>query len=369
MKKALVFLGMLVVGGLVGYLGASYFLSDDGGTSQYPDHYSWIVLLLLPVFYLLVVGWHELGHVVAGKLENFTFHSLTVGPFAWKRDDDERIAFQWNRNLNVSGGVAIMLPEGAENLANRFARYAAGGPVASLLLAGVGFGLHQVLPEGNFLRLAVMVTGMFSVLIFVATAIPFQAGGFASDGKRVLTLLRGGPEAQADLAVLRAMGILRSGASYEQLPIAEFKLLESAQSTSPIQRVTGRYYHYLYHLSRGEVDQAEQELNKVMESLSVYPKGMEGSFHLEHALFLAKYRKDLGAAEAALAKYAPNPTIEPMSLSLAKVAIADLTADYATIQSELPTIEKGLARTMDQSRVPIIKDWLKTWKDGRKTVA
>lgn len=367
MKKALGFAGMLIVGGFIGYLGASFFLADEGGSGQFPDHYSWVILLLLPVLYFIVVGWHELGHVFAGKMENFTFHSFTVGPFAWKREDDGRIGFRWNRNLNVSGGVAVMLPEGPDNLANRFARYAAGGPVASLILALVCLGLYQVLPTASFARITVMVIAMLSGLIFVATVIPFRAGGFASDGKRVITLLQGGPEAKADIAVLRAMGVLRAGEPYDQLPLAEFKAMEQIDNVSPIQLVTGQYYQYLYHLDQQDLDQAEAMLNTVMDNLSAFPKGMEGGFYLEKAFFLAKFREDLPGAEAAFARFEPNPMTEALSIALAKAAIADLKEDRSTVLGELPVIEKGLARTMDQSRVPMIKEWLKHWKDGVKT--
>jgi len=369
MKKAISFAAMLVVGGVVGYAGARFFLADDTSASVYPDYYIWIILLFIPVLYFLVVAWHELGHVMAGKMENFTFHSFTVGPFAWKREDDGRIRFQWNRNLNVSGGVAVMLPEGGENLANRFARYAAGGPVSSLLLTLLCLGLCQVLSPGSLLRLVALVTALLSGLIFIATVLPFRAGGFSSDGLRVITLLRGGPEARADLAVLRAMALLRAGEPYDQLPIADFKAMETIEDVAPIQLVTGYYYQYLYHLSRKEIDQAETMFNMVMDNLSAYPKGLEGSFYLEEALFQAKYRGNLALAEAAFAKFVPNPMVEDMSIALAKAAIAELKDDRQAIIAEVPTIEKGLARTLDKSRVPTIKSWISAWKAGKNTSA
>ncbi|MEM6770807.1 MAG: hypothetical protein AAF597_09510, partial [Bacteroidota bacterium] len=287
---------------------------------------------------------------------------------AWKREDDGRIAFRWNRNLNVSGGVAIMLPEGEDNLSARFARYAAGGPVASLLLVLIGLGIRWVMPEGNFFRLLGLMMALFSGFIFIATVIPFRAGGFASDGMRVLTLLRGGPAAKADLAIIRSMGILRSGRPYTDLPLAEFEAMEADDTANPIQRVTGYYYRYLYCLSIDELDQAAAFLQQTMDNLSVYPKGMDGGFYLEEALFAAKYPQDLPAAESAFGKFQPNPVVEPLSIALAQAAIAELKGDNEALQQALPIIEQGLSRTIDQSRVPTIKTWLKSWKDGIKTV-
>ncbi len=370
MKKVIGFAAMLAVGGIFGYAIAHFFLADEGpSTSSYPDYYAWIVLLLLPVMYFIVVGWHELGHVLAGKLENFTFHSFTVGPFAWKREGDGSIGFHWNRNLNVSGGVAIMLPEGDDNLAHRFARYAAGGPISSVVLGLLCWGLHELLPEGNFFKLMVLAIGLLSGMIFIATAIPFRSGGFASDGLRVLSLMRGGEDAVADLAVLQAMGVLRSGRSYDQLPIDQFAAMEQNESIPDTQKITGQYYQYLYHLSQDELDLAEEKLNAAIAKLDSFPKGMEGGFYLELALFHAKYRGDLAAAEAAMEKFEPNPTIEKMSLALTRAAIAELQGAPEQVQAELPAIEAGLGRTLNQSRVPEIREWLNAWRAGKKTTA
>lgn len=369
MKKVVGFVAMLVIGGILGYAITHFFLAGSGAaSSSYPSHYAWIVLFLLPVIYFVVVGWHELGHVLAGKLENFTFHSFTVGPFAWKREDDGTIGFHWNRNLNVSGGVAIMLPEGNDKLAQRFARYAAGGPLSSAALGLICWAVHDLPPEGSFFRLLIMAVGLLSAVIFIATVLPFRAGGFASDGLRVVSLLRGGEDATADLAVLRAMGVLRAGLPYEQLPIAQFAAMEGNDNIPAIQRITGQYYRYLYHLSRNEVDVAEAKLKTVMDNLDSFPQGMEGGFYLEQALFFARYRRDLAAAEAALAAYTPNPTVEKMSLALVKAAIADLKGEQESVLAELPAIEAGLNRTLDKSRVPLIREWLNEWKAGKKVV-
>jgi len=53
--------------------------------------------------------------------------------------------------------------------------------------------------------------------------------------------------------------------------------------------------------------------------------------------------------------------VEPLGIHLAKAAIADLKGDHSALALEFPGIEKGLARTVDQSAVPRIKQWVKDW--------
>ena len=132
MKKYIGFLGSMLLGA-----GLMYGLLSTGvldGLKGYPDSYGWFFIACLPLSYFFVVGLHELGHVAFGLWQDFDFYGLTVGPFSWKRDHGKGIKFAWNKNLNVAGGVAMMLPNGDHSLAKRFAWFAAGGPIFSLLL-------------------------------------------------------------------------------------------------------------------------------------------------------------------------------------------------------------------------------------------
>lgn len=359
MKKILGFGLLLIAGGMLGYFGASYFKGDDGGAS---NPYALWVLALLPVLFLLVVGIHELGHVAAGLSQRFSFYGLTIGPFSWKPDAEGKVRFAWNTQLNVAGGVAMMLPQGTERLRQRFTWFAAGGPLASLLLAVVAFGLFRLAADDTFIRMLLAATGAFSATICVVTLLPFRTGGFASDGLRILTFARNGKTAAADLAGLRAIAHLRAGQPYEDLPEADFAEVVNDPATPEQQRVTLNYYRYLHALGVGATDKAAELLEEVMDKLEVYPDGAQYSFYAEQAFFEAKYRQNLPAAEAAWSKFQENPFSEALSKHLTNAALAELREDYTALAAELPGIEKGLNRTIDQSRVPIIKQWLKGWQ-------
>lgn len=315
----------------------------------------------MPLLYILVVGVHELGHVAAGSWQRFQFYGLTVGPFAWKPDATGKTRFHWNKSLNLAGGVAIMLPEGAEDLRHRFMWFAAGGPLASLLLVGVAYGLSQLITPPHFVYFLLITISFFSLAIFIATILPFRAGGFASDGLRILTFARNGPTAAADLAGLQAAAHLRSGRPHSELPVNDFEAVVNDENVPEQQRTTMNYYRYLHALASGNIDEAADLYAAVMAGLDNYPAGTHGTFHLEQAFFEAHYRHNLPAAEAALARNTEGPFTEPLSVHIAQAAIAALRNDRQTLAPLLPVIEAALPRTMDQSRVPLIKEWLKSW--------
>lgn len=363
MKKVLSLFLMLGAGGLIGWGGAKLLLGARAPDKApfLPDGYGIWLLLALPLLYLFVVGLHELGHVALGRLQNFQFYGLTIGPFAWKPDAEGKVRFHWNTSLNLAGGVAIMLPNGTKQLRQRFMWFAAGGPLASLLLAAVGYGLSFLFPAPAFLHFLSLAICLFSLAIFVATILPFRAGGFASDGLRILTFARNGPTAAADLSSLRAAAHMRAGLPHSELPVDEFATVAANEKIPAQQRVTMEYYHYLHDVATGNIEAAAERYAGVMSRLDVYPAGTHGAFYLEQALFEAHYQKDLPAAEAALDQYTESPFTEALSVHLAEAAIAALKNDKKALEPLLPLIEAALPRSMDQSRVPLIKNWLKHW--------
>lgn len=364
MRKILVFVAMLGGGAGLGYVGAKLLLDDrkPDAIPLLPDNYGTYLLLLLPVLYLVVIGVHELGHVVAGRWQNFKFYNLTVGPFAWKPDDDDRIRFHWNTNLNVAGGVAVMLPNGTDRLRKRFMWFAAGGPLASVVLAVVSYFLAGVFNPSSFPYFAAYTIAAFSGLIWIATMIPIRAGGFASDGLRILTFARNGATATADLTGLRAIAHLRAGKPYSELPEAEMTAAAANEQLPKQQRALMDYYLYLHAIGVGDIPKAAKLLDVVMDRLDVYPEATHGNFYLEQALFSAKYLNDLPAAEAAMEKHTKSPLTEALSIHLAEAAVAELNGDTDALAAQLPGIESSLARSMDQSRVPTIREWLSGWE-------
>ncbi|MEM9929915.1 MAG: hypothetical protein AAF840_08865, partial [Bacteroidota bacterium] len=258
-------------------------------------------------------------------------------------------------------------PKGSESLRQRFSWFAAGGPIASILLALVAWVLSALFSPPAFAFYLLYTVAAFSGLIALATLIPSRMGGFSSDGMRILTFLQNGPTAKADLANLQALAHIRAGAPYEELPTDLFEEVAADEKVPKQQRVSIDYFRYLQLLAQGEVAEAHQRYNKVMEGLDAYPAGSHGGFYLEQAILEAQYLNNVPAAEAALAKAQDGPMTEALSRHLAEAAIAARKEDWKILTEQLPQIEKLIPSGMDQSRTPIIKNWVDSWKDALPT--
>lgn len=66
-------------------------------------------IAMLPVLILIVLGTHEIGHVLSGLSQGMRFLLLIVGPFGWHASASG-IRFEWNTNPALMGGLAAMLP-------------------------------------------------------------------------------------------------------------------------------------------------------------------------------------------------------------------------------------------------------------------
>ena len=80
---------------------------------------------------------HELGHVIFGKCNNFAFLSMSAWFFCWTKEKN-KIKFKWVLPLN-SAGHTEMVAKDTENLSARFKKYTAGGlyPTFILMLLGI----------------------------------------------------------------------------------------------------------------------------------------------------------------------------------------------------------------------------------------
>lgn len=358
--KTLRIIGALLLGGLVGGVGARY----GAHLAQNP---SWsggqklALLLLLPVAWLMAVLAHELGHVLLGYLNGFLFRWLTVGPFMWKKEAN-RLRFQWNKDLNTAGGMALCVPPDAHNLRRRFMAFAAGGPLASLLFCGMALGLYALgagttSAVGQVGWAAVAVAGGISGLLTLVTLVPMHAGGFYSDGARVLNLWRNGPAGQLELAVLSALVPSMAGTRPREL---SRQLLDQATELPDELPFKLYVYHYLYliALDHGQLAVAGQHLRAYRERLSLMPAALQGNVWLESAFFAAAYEHDLAAARAFQAQAKPSPHIPADVPARVEAALARLADDPALARAKAQLALQQLPKSLDQGSAQLYAEWL-----------
>lgn len=305
----------LALGAVGGYLLTRY--SPEVFTPiPAPRPWKLLALLALPVLWLVVVGVHELGHVVGGWLGGGRFLLMVVGPFMLRRTPSG-IRFALNRSVNLGGGLAACLPaDPARVTPHRTALMIASGPAASVLLALVSLVLAAALAGGESPGLGRAVLqnfmaglGLFSAFIAVATATPSAFGGFKSDGLRLLQLLRGNRRSEQEAAILSL-----SAASLAGVQPRDFdpELVRRAVSLNDgsLFDLYARLTVYYHAADRGEWASAQTLLNEVMAGETRLAPHIRDVVRCEYAWLLAT-RTDDAAAARAWAESARKPDFDP----------------------------------------------------------
>lgn len=152
----------------------------------------------------IVLGIHELGHLITGLVQGFRFELFIVGPLGFKRENG-KIKFFLNKNIAHYGGLAATIPkEDFPENSNKLANVCLAGPIASLVFAII---LGAIYFSFEFPHSKVIAIGaLASAGIFLVTTIPNKTGAFFTDRKRYQRLTSKGKERDVELAVLRIIG-------------------------------------------------------------------------------------------------------------------------------------------------------------------
>jgi hypothetical protein len=365
-RKIIAIAVSLALGGGIGYL-AAVVGGKAAATVPAPVMIA-LAVLFIPAFFF-VIAVHEGGHAWAGVRMNFDFRTYVVGPFLWDKQPGGW-KFQWNKNINTSGGLVICIPTGTENLAKRFSFYGAGGPLASLALAIIAFGIYGLATEfvvhtvaGQFFMYLLLMVSFLSSVIFLVTAIPMHAGGFSSDGARVLRFLRGGDTAQFEVLMLKMVSSSMAGVRPGQLDKTE--LLQAQALGEKLQAPMLVYIHYFLYLSaldKNELETAAHHLNEYVQAADEVPEGLRGSVWLEAAFFHAVVQHNLTQAEEYLKLYKPS-ALTPQAVEYAtRAAIANMKGEKEEFKSWITKAEHALPAMMDKGAMLLVRERMEVMK-------
>ncbi len=366
--KILFPLVMVSLGGLVGYSAVYLFMPTPEGALVTPLFFKLMVFPVLLLVIFCVIAIHELGHVAAGLLMDFEFKLITVGPFMVQKEGTS-VQFKWNKNLNIAGGLALCIPKTTDNITRKFMFFAAGGPLASLLLAVFAYLLTWAISYDNqiFIRFMFHVffsmVAIFSLAIFLLTVLPMKSGGFYTDGARILNLWRGGYQAKIEAVLLQVTSQLFAGTRPKQIDILPIQEAVEYPIDAPFKAYLHAflYYHYLdIHL----IEQAEIHLEKYASYLEEIPEGYRAMVWLEKAYFEATYQNDSEIARDFF-QHAKIGAIIPKSLVLrVEAAIAKAEKNYDLAIQKTQEALKELPNAMDRGTAVAEKEWLEnTLKD------
>lgn len=310
-------------------------------------------VLAFPVLMLIVLGTHEIGHVLGGLSQGMRFLLLIVGPFGWHASSSGP-KFQWNTNLALMGGLAAMLPKNGGATRRQLLVMVAGGPLASLLLAIFAF-VPASVSDPRFAAYFTIVAGT-SFGIFLVTLIPVRSGGFMSDGLQIIDVLRGGRSVIERNTLMHVFAQSLDGVRPRDWDSATIDELARLDSQDPLQRTGG----LMYLLARAMDCQNDADIARyrslLEDSVEGYPSGFKQSIYVELAI-CAWLAGDTDAVRRYL-KLSKGGIVEKSRRLLAQAALAKLEGRDRDCERDRQLAIDALANASDAGQRKLTEDQL-----------
>jgi Peptidase family M50 len=308
-----------------------------------------------PVLYVSI-AFHEIGHLVAGKLAGMKAGGIVVGGLMLLRSGDRwRFHFDYRRLL--SGGLAKSLPTRGDFNRARYAWMVAGGPLATILLATVsGIALWRSGSGAGWLSSLWWI----NLILFGGTLLP-AAGPNKSDGARLWMLLRSEEETRSWIALHHVMAEEAVGVLPRAWDAELFALMlrpDTGGDTASRHMLA----FYRYNDQRDEC-RALQHLEKALSASGTCGKAVRRWCFAEAACSSALLRGNPVAARtwvaraAKLRKAASKHNVEAyLAQSEGRYADAQKAWDATLAFLARKKMDSGLARYA-KARIEEYRDW------------
>lgn len=346
-----------IAGAGLGYFSATYLKSALPLKLIGPHGYAELLLYVLLGFFAawLSIAFHELGHLAAGLMQGFRI-ALYVAGFLGVRGTANGVRVYWNRNAALMGGIAATIPqtfERGQDLRLKFVRIVAAGPLASLLLSIISFAAFYAILQSvetsaglasRALAFLLFLSGAMSGAIFIATLIPTRAGGFMSDGARLISLLGKDENAQYEEATLALTAMLGAGKLPGDYP-ADMLARLLTRPPDNLLGLNGHYVAFTHHLDRGETEKARPLAQVIQTHMDAVPGPFQAHYLKDVVFFHAFLAQDRDAALACWATIQKAAERTPDAATFrVKAALALLENDA---EKAIGFAEKGMTIISD----------------------
>lgn len=294
------------------------------------DEAIFTLLIAAGCFYLALVV-HELGHAAAGLLRGMRLVWIVVCTRKLVKVGGAWTLVRLSRE-QAELGSTVCLPRRPDYSARDEAWLCAGGPLASLLTAALGFTFAAAIREpGSFsmTEAALFGSGAWSAMFAFTSLIPAGSAELPrSDGQRLLDLRRDTADARATLAILRWSGMLAEGGRPADVPEETIAAATAAQSAT--LRVVARVLEAEARYDSGRRDEALAIARRLTERWEQLPPKVRYTAAGLAAWTHALVARDGPEARGWLEHYAA-PSIEPHRRALVEAAVlcAEAQADAA----------------------------------------
>lgn len=315
-------------------------------------HLSPWIIPMLPVVLLLGLAWHEAGHVTAGLIGGFEFRLFVAGPLRVERHDG-RFKISFNRIPVLWGGLAACVPKSYEaDLHWKMILFAGGGPLFSLLGVALLVPGFSVLTAHADAGLLLITFGLSSAALGIVTLLPLPAGGFKTDGMRLVMLLRRRPEGERWTA-LAALGGLAQTARPREWP-AELMALLGDGLDAQADAAMACLLRYLWHSDKREWEPAQMWLERALTHADEMPRSTLPILYLAAANYYARH----GADKVLARQYfdlAQGPGLhDPDDVHAVRAAVLIAEGRAAEARLDMDLVEQKLVL-----KPPAIAPWMR----------
>lgn len=323
------------------------------------------LVAMLSVLVGLMLGWwpqmlvHEAGHAVAGRIGGFELVAMAVGRWRGERGGDGW-RFRRRPEERGVGGFALMLPRGERTPRWGHALYMLGGPLANLLAAAALLALAGPADAALGAWAGGLVLGVAAAgaLLGLVNLVPFTSGGWSTDGRQLLALLRGRAEARLTAELLRVSGWAMLGRRPRDWPALDLRGADDPALPGPIVDALLRLTitRVLDGPEAGWAA-AQPEVDRLAERLRQGPDGLRPVTAVMLAAWSIKACRDADAAEAWLAETAGGVMDLEAQRHWLRAAIDAERGDHAAARAGLARARQALPRQLDgASRAMLVEE-------------
>lgn len=263
--------------------------------------------------YLMILV-HELGHLVLALVYGFDLRAFAVGRWIFVRHG-KRWKFCRSRK-RFAGGFVLPVPKSLNTFDKRsLMMMIAGGSISTFLLFSAGILPIFLAPTAvsNSLALwSIAVLSVISLHSFFLNILPITIGHLRTDGRRFLDLAKNDLPGQSFFALYSIDASLRQGIRPRDIDPVLIEKVLSAPEKSMI-RADGLYTAYTAAMDKGNLEQAGNYLDNVLDSQRYMPELFRGKSFLEGAYFAAVFRNR--AAQVTLLPIQDRPSSWRSALS------------------------------------------------------
>jgi hypothetical protein len=250
--------------------------------------------------------------------------------------------------------MAVLLPNRTQGLRLRGIVMVVGGPLANLASAAL---VYFLLPQMGWFG------GLFaalSMLVGVGNLVPFRKRAVASDGLRILMLLRNGAQGERWLAILQLVADLRSGTDPENLR-SDFLALATAIQDNSVFTVYGHHFAYLAAYYKHDDVEAARLLEICLQYSSLAPAKVRESMFGCAVDFQASRRKRLDLARQWFADI-PETPLTPGLRSHMEATILEAEGDLQGALKKLDEAETVIRQSPEANLRAALLRFFQRWR-------